>query len=171
MPATAPTRSAWAGLRGCQSSEPGRAKTFLVAGILAAVIVCGSSLAYAADDKPSTWFCMKARQHRATFSSDRAAEDAARAQGATSETMAKGKRCSREIGSLYIVTKCRGDGPAVEAVSTWLLGINRIWAAVATGGAVILLVKSCSNRSLLPCYYIASVELSIKECRAYGACE
>jgi hypothetical protein len=34
-----------------------------------------------ADDKPSTWFCMKARQHRAAFTTDRAAEDAARALG------------------------------------------------------------------------------------------
>jgi hypothetical protein len=72
------------------------AKTFLVAGILAALIVCGAAaLASAADDKPSTWFCMKARQHRAAFTSDRAAEDAARAQGATNETIAKAKRCAR----------------------------------------------------------------------------
>jgi hypothetical protein len=60
---------------------------------LAVLLLAG--VASAADDKPSTWFCMKARQHRAAFTSDRAAEEAARAQGATNETIAKAKRCAR----------------------------------------------------------------------------
>lgn len=52
---------------------------------------------HAADrpEKPDTWFCIKARAHRALFPTDRAAEDAARAQGASQATIDKAKRCSR----------------------------------------------------------------------------
>lgn len=47
----------------------------------------------AADDRPSVKFCMAAKAHRALFSTDRAAEDAARALGASDATIAKAKRC------------------------------------------------------------------------------
>lgn len=45
------------------------------------------------DDKPPVKFCMAAKAHRALFSTDRAAEDAARALGASETTIAKAKRC------------------------------------------------------------------------------
>lgn len=47
----------------------------------------------AADDRPSAKFCLAAKAHRALFSTDRAAEDAARALGASDATIAKAKRC------------------------------------------------------------------------------
>lgn len=52
---------------------------------------------HAADrpEKPDVWFCIKARAHRAVYPTDRAAEDAARALGASEATIAKAKRCSR----------------------------------------------------------------------------
>lgn len=52
---------------------------------------------HAADqsDKPSASFCAAAKAHRALFSTDRAAEDAARALGASEATIAKAKRCPR----------------------------------------------------------------------------
>jgi hypothetical protein len=46
-------------------------------------------------EKPSDWFCMKAKAHRALFASDKAAEDAAIALGASQATIAKAKRCPR----------------------------------------------------------------------------
>lgn len=50
---------------------------------------------HAADkpEKPDVWFCLKARAHRALFPTDKAAEADARAQGATSATIAKAYRC------------------------------------------------------------------------------
>lgn len=47
------------------------------------------------EECPSDWFCMKAKAHRALFSSDKAAEDAAIALGASQATIAKAKRCRR----------------------------------------------------------------------------
>lgn len=49
-----------------------------------------------APEQPSAWFCVQARAHRAAFASDKAAEDAARALGATSATIAKAHRCKRQ---------------------------------------------------------------------------
>lgn len=52
---------------------------------------------HAADkpEKPDAWFCIKARAHRALFSTDKDAEDSARAQGATQATIDKAHRCKR----------------------------------------------------------------------------
>lgn len=52
---------------------------------------------HAADgpEKPDAWFCLQAKAHRAMFASDKAAEDAARALGATAATIAKAHRCRR----------------------------------------------------------------------------
>lgn len=47
------------------------------------------------DDKPSFKFCAAAKAHRALFSTDKAAEDAARVLGASDATIAKAKRCRR----------------------------------------------------------------------------
>jgi hypothetical protein len=66
-----------------------------VALVLVALLMTGIIPAMAADEKPSTWFCMKARAHRAAFPTDRAAEDAARAQGISEETIARAKLCRR----------------------------------------------------------------------------
>ena len=46
-------------------------------------------------EKPAAWFCVQARAHRAGFASDKAAEESARAQGATAATIAKAHRCKR----------------------------------------------------------------------------
>jgi hypothetical protein len=58
------------------------AKTFLVAGLIAAAVLLVAVSRVRAEDpkleQPSTWFCVLARQHRAQFPTDRAAEDAAR---------------------------------------------------------------------------------------------
>lgn len=74
----------------------GDAMVFLRA-VLIALFVSLSAAAMAADrpDKPSAWFCMQARAHRALFASDKAAEDAARALGATQATIDKAHRCKR----------------------------------------------------------------------------
>lgn len=69
------------------------------AGALAIVLcVCCQQVAGAAErvEQPSTWFCVQARAHRAAFASDKAAEDAARALGATPATIAKAHRCKRQ---------------------------------------------------------------------------
>lgn len=52
---------------------------------------------HAADkpEKPDAWFCIKARAAVLAAGSEKAAEDAARAQGASEVTIAKAKRCSR----------------------------------------------------------------------------
>jgi hypothetical protein len=64
-----------------------------------AIVLCilCKQVALAADqpEKPSAWFCYQARAHRALFASDKAAEDAARAQGATAAIIAKAHRCRR----------------------------------------------------------------------------
>lgn len=60
-------------------------------------VIAGISAAWAADrpDKPSAWFCMQARMHRAQFATDKAAEDSALAQGASRADIAKAQRCRR----------------------------------------------------------------------------
>jgi hypothetical protein len=52
---------------------------------------------HAADrpEKPSAWFCIKAKAVLLAAGSEKAAEDAARAQGASEATIAKAKRCPR----------------------------------------------------------------------------
>lgn len=45
------------------------------------------------DDKPSIAFCLTAKAYRKAAGSDKAAEDAARAQGVSEATIAKAKRC------------------------------------------------------------------------------
>lgn len=73
-------------------------KVFLHA-ILIALFVVFAATAYAADppkpDKPSATFCWFARQARDAAGSEKAAEDAARAQGVSEATIAKAKRYSR----------------------------------------------------------------------------
>jgi hypothetical protein len=73
-------------------------KVFLHA-ILIALFVVFAAAAYAADapkpDKPSATFCWVARQARDVAGSEKAAEDAARAQGISEETIALAKRCAR----------------------------------------------------------------------------
>jgi hypothetical protein len=44
-------------------------------------------------DKPSAWFCAAARAAVLTAGSEKAAEDAARAQGVSEATIAKARRC------------------------------------------------------------------------------
>lgn len=56
---------------------------------------CNEAAAADRPEKPSTWFCMQARAHRASFASDKAAEDAARAQGASQADINKAHRCRR----------------------------------------------------------------------------
>lgn len=46
-------------------------------------------------EKPSAWFCIKARMHRAQFATDKAAEDSARSQGATQADIDLAHRCKR----------------------------------------------------------------------------
>jgi hypothetical protein len=60
-------------------------------------VLVGVNVARAADrpEKPSAWFCMQARAHRAGFVSDKAAEDSARAQGASQADIDKAHRCKR----------------------------------------------------------------------------
>ena len=73
-------------------------KVFLHAGLIAAAVVICATLAYAADprpDKPSATFCWLARQARDVAGSEKAAEDAARAQGISEDTIAKAKACRR----------------------------------------------------------------------------
>lgn len=55
-----------------------------------------AGLAATAPEQPTAWFCVQARAHRAAFASDKAAEDSARAQGATAATIAKAHRCKRQ---------------------------------------------------------------------------
>lgn len=68
---------------------------------LALILLASSSScsrpAQAADrpEKPSAWFCIKARAAVLAAGSEKAAEDAARAQGVPEATIAKAKRCSR----------------------------------------------------------------------------
>lgn len=73
-------------------------KVFLQAGLIALFVILAAA-AYAADspqpDKPSATFCWLARQARDVAGSEKAAEDAARAQGVSEATIAKAKRCSR----------------------------------------------------------------------------
>jgi hypothetical protein len=78
-------------------SRHGFATALIVAALLF-VVGAGINAARAADqpEKPDAWFCIKARAHRAQFASDKAAEDSARAQGATAATIAKAHRCKRQ---------------------------------------------------------------------------
>lgn len=65
--------------------------------LLAASSCSGRAAALAADrpEKPGAWFCIKARAAVLATGSEKAAEDAARAQGASEVTIAKAKRCPR----------------------------------------------------------------------------
>jgi hypothetical protein len=62
-----------------------------------AVVLMWPMTGHAADkpEKPDAWFCMQARMHRAQFRTDKAAEDSARAQGASQDTIERAKRCHR----------------------------------------------------------------------------
>jgi hypothetical protein len=60
-------------------------------------VTCLVQHAHAADrpEKPSEWFCIKARAAVLAAGSEKAAEDAARAHGASDATIAKAKSCPR----------------------------------------------------------------------------
>jgi hypothetical protein len=78
-----------------------RTGLFLLIGVplivLALLVLAWLTGAKAADrpEKPDAWFCIKAKAHRALFATDKAAEDAAIALGASQATIAKAKRCPR----------------------------------------------------------------------------
>lgn len=66
------------------------------AGIALAVALLWPAGGHAADrDKPSIALCAAARAAVLAVGSEKAAEDAARAQGASEATIAKAKRCPR----------------------------------------------------------------------------
>ncbi len=69
----------------------------LLRAVLIALLVIVAAAALAADkpEPPGKVFCYLARQLRSHFPSDRAAEEAARADGASQATIDKAKRCPR----------------------------------------------------------------------------
>lgn len=62
-----------------------------------ALVVVTVSAARAADrpEKPDAWFCIKAKAVLLAAGSEKAAEDVARARGASEATIARAKRCPR----------------------------------------------------------------------------
>lgn len=71
------------------------ATVLLVAVALILVGVGNAARAAGRPDIPDAWFCIKARAAVLAAGSEKAAEDAARAQGASEATIAKAKRCKR----------------------------------------------------------------------------
>lgn len=72
--------------------------TVVIVFVIGLSVCVGVNVALAADspEKPDAWFCLMAKLHRAQFSTDKAAEDDARAQGASQATIAKAYRCKRK---------------------------------------------------------------------------
>jgi hypothetical protein len=71
--------------------------TTIIVIVIGLSLLVGVNVARAADrpEKPDAWFCFKARAAVLATGSEKAAEDAARAQGASEATIAKAKRCPR----------------------------------------------------------------------------
>lgn len=70
---------------------------FVLGFALMLALFCGRAPAHAhrSAERPSAWFCVKARMLRSQYFTDKDAENAARAAGATDDTIRKAKLCRR----------------------------------------------------------------------------
>jgi hypothetical protein len=66
--------------------------------MLLAVALCCAALPALAE-QPSATFCWFAKAAVKSAGSEKAAEEVARARGASEETIAKAKRCRRDLGA------------------------------------------------------------------------